>query len=136
MTARLTRTLAAVLLLAGGVIHYGLWSDGYRNIPKIGPLFLANFVGSIVLAGAVLTSRRAGVSLAGIAFAVGSLVALILSRTVGVFGFSEMIWTTQAMQTLASELGAIVTLAVVLGLQLRAARRVQCRPAFAAPTTR
>ena len=136
MTARLTRLLAAALLVAGGVIHYDLWTSGYRYIPRIGPLFLANFVGSIVLAGAVMVSRRAGVTVAGIAFAAGSLVALILSRTVGVFGFSETIWTTQAVQTLASEVGAIATLAVVLGLQLRGARRAHYRPALASTTTR
>ena len=136
MTARLTRLLAAALLLAGGVIHYDLWTNGYRHIPTIGPLFLANFVGSIVLAGAVMASRRAGVTLAGILFAAGSLTALILSRTVGVFGFSETIWTTQAVQTLASELGALATLAVVLGIQLRDARRAQYRPALASTTTR
>ena len=136
MTARLTRLLAAALLLAGGVIHYDLWTNGYRDIPTIGPLFLANFVGSIVLAGAVMASRRAGVTLAGIVFAAGSLTALILSRTVGVFGFSETIWTTQAVQTLATELGALATLAVVLGIQLRDARRAQYRPALASTTTR
>ena len=120
MTARLTRSLAAVLLLAGGIVHFNLWNSGYRHIPKIGPLFIANFVASIALAVAVLVSRRASVTLAGIAFAAGSLVALVLSRTVGVFGFTETIWTTQAIKTLASEAGAIVTLGAVLTMQLRA----------------
>ena len=55
MTVRLTRALAALLLLAGGIIHFDLWKSGYRFIPKIGPLFLANFVGSVAL---VITSER------------------------------------------------------------------------------
>jgi hypothetical protein len=134
MTARLTRSLAAVLLLIGGIIHYDLWTSGYRSIPRIGPLFMANFVGSIVLAMAVVVSRRATVTLAGIAFAAGSLAALILSRTVGVFGFSETIWTTQAVQTLASEIGAIAALGIVLTLQLRAGHR-QSRPAMRLAST-
>ena len=116
--------------MVGGIIHYDLWTNGYRSIPKIGPLFLANFVGSIAIAAAVVLSRRAGVTFAGIAFATGSLAALILSRTVGVFGFSETIWTTQAVQTLASEIGAIATLAIVLTIQLRTAHRTQRRPAM------
>jgi hypothetical protein len=119
MTAHLTRSLAAVLLLAGGAVHLNLWNSGYRHIPKIGPLFMANFVGSIALAAAVLTSRRASVAFAGMAFAAGSLAALVLSRTVGVFGFTETIWTTQAVKTLATEVGAIVALGTVLIMQRR-----------------
>lgn len=121
MTARLTRSLAAVLLLAGGIVHFNLWNDGYRHIPNIGPLFMANFVGSIALAAAVITSRRASVAMIGIMFAAGSLTALVLSRTVGVFGFTEAIWTPEAMKTLASEVGAIVALAGALVMQRRTA---------------
>src|SRR5581483_9092518 len=75
MTVRLTRLLAAVLLLAGGIVHYNLWKSGYRHVPTIGTLFLANFVASIALAAAVMLSRRAIVASAGIAFAAGSLAA-------------------------------------------------------------
>jgi hypothetical protein len=119
MTARLTRLLASALLLAGGIIHYELWNNGYRNVPKIGPLFLANFGGSIVLAAAVLLSRRATVAVGGIVFAAGSLTALVLSRTVGVFGFTETVWTTQAIRTLAAEVGAIAALGCALTMQHR-----------------
>jgi hypothetical protein len=119
MTARLTRLLASALLLAGGIIHYELWNSGYRNVPKIGPLFLANFGGSIVLAAAVLLSRRAAVALGGIVFAAGSLTALVLSRTVGVFGFTETVWTSQAIRTLAAEAGAIAALGCALTMQRR-----------------
>lgn len=120
MTARLTRSLAAVLLLAGGVLHLNLWTGGYRFVPTIGPLFMVNFVASIALAAAVLTSRRTSVALAGMTFAAGSLVALVLSRTIGVFGFTEMVWTTQALRTLASEVGTIAALGAALMLQRRA----------------
>jgi hypothetical protein len=119
MTARLTRLLASALLLAGGIIHYELWNSGYRNVPKIGPLFLANFGGSVVLAAAVLVSRRATVAVGGIVFAAGSLTALVLSRTVGVFGFTETVWTTQAIKTLATEVGAIAALGYALTMQHR-----------------
>lgn len=135
MTARLTRSLAAVLLLAGGVVHYNLWKSGYRHIPKIGPLFLANFVGAIALAAAVMFSRRAIVTFTGIAFAAGSLAALVLSRTVGVFGFTETIWTPQAIKTLASEVGAIAALGTAMTIQLRTAHQAHRRPALLAPAT-
>lgn len=123
MTARLVRLCAALLLLAGGAVHYELWTSGYRYIPTIGPLFMTNFIASIGLAAAVVMSRRAIVAFAGIAFAAGSLAALVLSRTVGVFGFTETIWTIEAFQTLLSEVGAIVVLAAAMILQLRSARQ-------------
>jgi hypothetical protein len=119
MIARLTRPLASALLLAGGIIHYELWTSGYRHVPKIGPLFLANFVGSVVLAAAVLVSRRPTVAVGGILFAAGSLAALVLSRTVGVFGFTETVWTSQALRTFASEAGAIAALGWALSMQHR-----------------
>ena len=129
MTARLTRLLAAIFLIIGGIVHYNLWRSGYRSIPKIGPLFMANFLGSIGIAGAVMISRRASIALAGIAFAAGSLAAVLLSRSVGVFGFTEMIWTKEAIITVISELGAIATLAVAVALRLRNACRTTLQPA-------
>jgi 4-amino-4-deoxy-L-arabinose transferase-like glycosyltransferase len=135
MAIRLPRLLAAVFLLVGGVMHYNLWSSGYRFIPTIGPLFIANFVGSVALAAAVMVSRRATVALAGIIFATGSLTALVLSRTVGVFGFTEPVWTTEALQILASEIGAIVALGIALTVQIRMRDEDRQRPAMQlAPT--
>ena len=125
MTLRLTRSLAAALLLAGGIVHYGLWQGGYRHIPVIGPLFLANVFGSITLAAAALVSRRRVVSLAGALFAAGSLAALILSRTVGIFGFTETVWTAPAVKALLSETGVMAILGLDVVLQLRAQQRRQ-----------
>ena len=119
MTVRLTRSLGAVLLLAGGIIHFDLWKSGYRVIPKIGPLFLANFVGSVALAA--------------IALATMSLLALVLSRTVGVLGFSEMIWTRPAIQTIASEIGVVLTLGYALFLEGRTRRMVKSSVRARAP---
>ena len=128
MTARLTRLLAAGFLLFGGILHYGLWMSGYRSIPKIGPLFMANFIGSLALAAAVVVSRRTTVAIVGITFAAGSLAALVLSRTVGVFGFTENVWTTPAIRTLTSEIGAIVTLGLAAVIQVRTTHRLNVRP--------
>lgn len=137
MVSHLTRLPGAVFLLVGGIVHYNLWRGGYRYIPNIGPLFMANLVGSMALAAAVMVSRRASVAFAAIAFAAGSLTALVLSRTgVGVFGFSETIWTTEAIQTLVSEIGAILALGVALTLQIRANHQRRHGPALAlAPTS-
>jgi hypothetical protein len=130
VTVRLTRSLAAALLLVSGIVHYNLWKGGYRHIPTIGPLFLANVFGSAVVAAAVLVSRRRSVALAGMALAAGSAVALILSRTVGVFGFTETIWTPPAVKALASELGALLALGLSGRASARSGRGSRSRPAW------
>ena len=48
----------AALMVWSGVIHLQLWSDGYRSISVIGPLFLIQGVVSIVLAVALAVFRR------------------------------------------------------------------------------
>jgi len=71
------------------IIHLHLWSIGYRHIPAIGPLFLLQGVAGIVLAVAVVVSRRAPVALAGALFAVGTVGGLVVSVEVGLFGFRD-----------------------------------------------
>ncbi len=103
------RLVAAALVLAGGFIHLRLWAGGYRALPAIGPLFLANAVASAVVGiGLVFTVGRAMVT-AGLALSLGAMAALITGSTVGLFGFSEG-WSPSMLQTLAAELGAIVAI--------------------------
>lgn len=111
---RAVRILAAVLLLVGGAVHLELWRGGYRAIPYIGPLFLANVVASLALAVALVVRAGRPVLLAAGGLAVTSLAALVMSRTVGVLGFMESGWTVQAMRTVAAEVGALVTLALIV----------------------
>ena len=89
------RVVGAALLLATGWIHLHLWLDGYRDIRWIGPLFLTAAVlaalGAVVLL--LASDRRLPVTalLAGLLEG-SSLLALVLSLTVGLFGFAEA-WT-------------------------------------------
>ncbi len=53
-------------------------------------------------------------TLGGILFALGSLVALVMSRTVGILGFTERQWTNDAIRATTAELGAIVAFAALL----------------------
>ncbi len=110
---RIVRLIAAVLILTGGAVHLQLWNGGYKGIRYIGPMFLANVVLSVVVAVAVLVRRDRAVLLGGVALAVGSLGALVVSRTVGLLGFMEVGYSTDAIRTIAAESGAIVALAVV-----------------------
>ena len=105
---------AAVLVAAGGVVHLQLWLGGYRGIPFIGPWFVANAVVSAVIAGALLITADRRVAAAGLALSLSSLAALVLSRTVGLFGFLERTWTDQAVAATGAEVGAVVALALIL----------------------
>jgi hypothetical protein len=88
------RVAGAVLLGLTAYIHLDLWHGIYRHIPHIGPLFIANGIGAILLAIAVLTlpswfGRLAG--LAGAGLEAGTLLGLIIATNHqgGLFGYVE-----------------------------------------------
>jgi len=95
---RLARLSAAVLILAGGAVHLQLWRGGYRGIPRIGPWFMANVIISAVLAAALLVRNDARVALAGVVVSLASLGALVMSRTIGIFGFTDKAWTSSVVR--------------------------------------
>ena len=117
------RVAGAALLLAVAVVHGYLWELGYRDIDVIGPAFLLQTVLAVLGALAVLAAPRRllpWAAAAGAAFAAGSLGALVLSTTVGLFGFVE---TTKAQlwwESFWIELAAVVVLTL---LAVRTARR-------------
>ncbi len=117
------RLLGAALLLAISAIHLYLWQQGYRDIDVIGPAFLLQAI--IGLGGAllVLVAPRRLLPVAavlGALFALGSLGALIVSTTVGLFGFVESTAAQLWWETFWVEVAAVVVLGV---LTLLAARR-------------
>lgn len=111
---RVSRVCAVAFVMVGGLVHLDLWRSGYRGIPSIGRLFIANVVVSAVLAVAVLVRRDTPIIVAGLLFSGGSLAALVLSRTVGILGFTERAWTDRAIQASTAELGAIVAFAALI----------------------
>ena len=115
------RLLGAVLLLAISAIHFYLWSEGYDGIDVIGPAFLLQSVLGVGGAGLLLiTPARWLHRVAALdwLFAAGSLAALLISTTVGLFGFVETTTATLWWETLWVEIAAIV----VLGAQFVVAR--------------
>lgn len=71
------------------MIHLDLWDDGYSDISTIGPLFLAQGIGSIVLALAIVALRRLALLVVGAIAAFALLLATAqlalspLARTAG-----------------------------------------------------
>jgi len=116
---RISRLCAVTFLVVGGLVHLQLWRTGYRGIPKVGDAFLVSVGLAFALALAVLVRNDWRLNLAGILFATGSLGAIVMSRTVGILGFTDRAWTDRAFQATTAEVGAIVAFAAVLLLTRR-----------------
>lgn len=120
------RVVGAALLLAMGGIHLKLWFDGYRDIAWIGPLFLVNAVLTVPAAAAVLLAPRRWLPwvalLAGL-FALGTLGGLVLSLTVGLFGFFESLSAPLVVPTIVVESAAFLLLSGFGVWQLWSARQ-------------
>jgi hypothetical protein len=95
--------VGAGLMVWSGVIHLQLWSEGYRSIAVIGPLFLIQGIASIALALALVVLRRVFLLVAGAVLMVGTAVGLLLSVTVGLFGYQESLAITDAATSLTVE---------------------------------
>ena len=80
---------AAYLTIWSAIIHLDLWTQGYRHIPDIGRLFLAQGVAGVVIGGAAIAWRRTITALAGAAYLAATSAGLLLSATVGVFHFHD-----------------------------------------------
>jgi hypothetical protein len=87
-----TRIGIAIALAVSGISHAYLYMHGYRHIPTIGTAFIVQASVSFALAILILVGGPAWLRWAGAMLAGGSLVAFALSRTVGLFGFSEQGW--------------------------------------------
>lgn len=110
--AWLARGITAVAVAVSAVVHLQLWMDGMRDVDVIGPAFLLNGVGGLVIAVAVLAWRHWLPLLAAAGFGAATLGAYLMSRTVGLFGVLETRWTTEAVVSAVVEVLAIVFAAV------------------------
>jgi hypothetical protein len=109
----------ALLVLGSGVIHLYLWGKqyGYRSIPTIGPLFLAQGIVTILIGLLVIITRRVAAVLVGAGLMIASVVALILAIQVGLFGFKDSWLAPYAKTSLYEEIaGAVLLLAAAAAL--------------------
>jgi len=115
----------AASLVVGGFSHAYLYVHGYQHIPMVGPAFLVQASVSFAMALLLLIGGPWWLRWAAAGVAGGSLVAFALSRTVGVFGFSERGWepSPYAVLSVAAEVVTVVLWAVVaVGVVGRRAR--------------
>jgi hypothetical protein len=102
----------AGFLVWSGVIHLMLWSDGYKDISVIGPLFLVQGIACIVLAVAIVALRWLALLAAGAVAGVATAVGLLLTVNVGLFGYTESLSVPYAELSLAVEFTAAFVLLV------------------------
>ena len=110
IVALVLRLGSAALLVLIGYIHLHLWQEGYRQIPTDGPMFLVDALAAFGLAAVLLAWARPVVGLLAAGFAAGTLGALLISLSVGLFGFRESIQASFVVESIVIE--AIVTVAL------------------------
>lgn len=108
------RLAGAGSLVAMAWIHLHLYSTGYSSVNTIGPLFILNGILGLLAALAVLVTPARFLALAttvGALLQIGTFAALMLSLTVGLFGFKESTSAPFFATTLAVEAAGFVVLA-------------------------
>jgi len=116
-----TKLAMAVALAVSGVSHAYLYIHGYQHIPTIGTAFVMQASVSFALALLILIGGPSWLQWAAAALAGGALGAFVLSRTVGLFGFSEQGWqpSPHAAMSVVAELTVVGLWAVsVIGHRL------------------
>ena len=114
----LLRLGLAASLAVSAVSHAYLYIHGYQHIPTIGTSFLVQASVSFALAVLILAGGPGWLRWGAAAVAGGSLVAFILSRTVGLFGFAERGWDPSphaAISVAAEALTVLLWAAGVVG---------------------
>ncbi|WP_445161952.1 hypothetical protein ACTXG5_01135 [Mycobacterium sp. Dal123C01] len=92
LTSIVVRIGFAVSLLSSAASHAYLYVHGYQYIPMIGTAFLIQASVSFAVAALILLGGPWWLRWTAAAIAGGSVVAFALSRTTGLFGFTEHGW--------------------------------------------
>lgn len=119
-----TRVAISASLAISGIIHADLYIDGYRDIPTVGPAFLFQASAFCALAALILVDAPRWLSWVGAALSVGTLIAFALSRTVGLFGFTESGWDP-APQAALSAITEALTVVLVGAAVLLSAKQIK-----------
>lgn len=123
---------AAVAVGVGGWEHAYLYHHGYSEITTIGTLFVLNAIGSLLTILLLLARRPLAFVAGSLAISVGSIVAIVLTRSSGgLFGFRESGYDGHALVTVGAEVIAVVL--TVAGAALAGRALLGGEPAARAP---
>jgi hypothetical protein len=106
------RLAVAATVAESGYVHAKLYVHDYRFIPHIGPMFLLQAAVSFALAVLLPLGGPMILQVAAAGTAVGALGGFLLSRTVGILGFTERGFQPQP-DALLSVLSEIATLGLL-----------------------
>jgi hypothetical protein len=125
------RIVAAVAVLVSAGVHLKLWFDGVRDEHVVGPAFMLNAVGGIVIAILLVTWRHWIPAFLALGFGVSTLGAFIIAATVGLFGVHEhweggYVWAAAIAEATAIVFGGLVLLR---SFPSRSGAQAQHRPA-------
>jgi hypothetical protein len=109
------RIVAAVAVLVSAGVHLRLWFDGVRDQHVVGPAFMLNAIGGIVIAILLVTWRHWIPAFLAVGFGISTLTAFIISATVGLFGVHEhwvggYVWTAAIAEAVAIVVGGMLLL--------------------------
>ena len=120
----LALVVGALLLVSTSYIHWHLWDSlGYRHVPTIGWLFLAQCVTSLLLALGIVLVRELWLALLGAGFVASTLAGFLITVTHGLFGFQDSWLAPYARLAFGIEVAAFLLLlasALLIGVDARA----------------
>jgi hypothetical protein len=143
IAAEIARYVGAIMILLVGAVHAQQYYDAYFSVvPTIGTLFLLSFIGAGIVGTVLLAPvRRLGSPLGGLILAVaalgaigialGTLVSLLISEYMPLFGFMESGYRLAIVLTLLFDVLTTVFLGfflAVTGPRLARTITTQSRP--------
>jgi hypothetical protein len=111
----ITRYVAAVAVLVSVTIHLVLWFQGMRSVHVIGPAFMLNVVGGIVIAALLLRWPHPAAGVLSACFGAATLGAFTLASTIGLFG-DHPAW--EGFSVFAAAISELVAIVAGLGIML------------------
>ncbi len=99
-------------MAASAIAHARLYLHGYRFIPVVGPGFLVLTAVLGALAILILAGGPAWTRVVAAMVSAGALVAFVLSRTIGFFGFAEHGWEPPQPYAVVSVVAEVVVMAL------------------------
>jgi hypothetical protein len=102
----------AALVAAASLIHLYLWADGYRHVPTIGRLFLAQGITGLLVAVGLIAWPRVALAVFGSGFLLATIAGFLISASSGLFGFMDTLDAPWAGTSLAVESAGALLLAI------------------------
>jgi hypothetical protein len=106
-----TRAVAAAAVTVSALVHLRMWFDGVRD-QSVGPAFMVNAIGGVVIAVLVLSWRHWVPLLLAVGFGLSTLGAFTIATTVGLFGVHDhwvggYVWTAAVSEAVAVVAGVV-----------------------------